>query len=421
MTNDYEKNHLEYSLLKSLFYIFPLIMLGRSGLITTYVTILTIYTIYFFYKNKIKIKIFLIDYFIFLVFFLLIVSTIINLDKLGYFILLKSITYIRFGLFFLIIRNLFYYKFLNFKPIIILTTISCIFLSFDIFIQHIYGQDLFGYKPWHNRYAGIFDDEAIAGSYIQKFAFLCIPTILLFKKLNILKKILITLIITTLGLGILMSTDRMPFIMYLVGITVLIIVTKKFKFLYLLSLFLILCSFVIIYKNNNIIQKRYSFLNSFIIPLNKNNNELSTKSIPMLNDDYFKIFYSSYEIWKKNPIIGNGAKSYSISCFDQSFEDKKKKFCAPHAHNIYFEILTSIGIIGFSFFVINIFILLIKFKKKLIQNNNIYLYLFIILFCELFPFRSYGSIFHTVNGTMFWYLFGLISTVSFTKKNKNYF
>jgi len=420
MINGLEKNYKQTSLLKALFYIFPLIMLSRSGLITAYLTILTIYSIYFFYKNKIKIKIFFIDYFIFLFFFLLVFSTVINLQNLGYLLLFKSVSYIRFGLFFLIIRNLFYYKFLNFKPIIIITSISCIFLSFDIFVQHIYGQDLFGYRPWHDRYAGIFNDEPIAGSYIQKFSFLCISIILLFKKLTIQKKALIILIITTLGIGILMSTDRMPFIMYLLGITVLIIVTRKFKFLYLLSLFLILFFFIIIFKNNTIIEKRYSFLNSFVSPFynfNKTHIELNNKNIPIFNDDYFKIFYSSYEIWKKSPIIGNGAKSYSISCFNASYDDKKKLFCAPHAHNIYFEILTSAGIIGFSIFVICIFSLVKKFKKKLFHdNNNIYLFLFIILFCELFPFRSYGSIFHTVNGTIFWYLFGLVSTINFTKK-----
>jgi hypothetical protein len=109
----------------------------------------------------------------------------LNVDKSGNFLLFKSILDIRFGLLYFIIRNLFYHKIINFIPIIIITCICTVFLSFDIFIQHIYGQDLFGYKPWFERYAGIFNDEAIAGSYIQKFAFISVPIILLMKKLNL--------------------------------------------------------------------------------------------------------------------------------------------------------------------------------------------------------------------------------------------
>jgi len=427
MLNNLKNNIDKISLVKILFYIYPMVMLRPSGYITVYVTFLTIYSFYFLYKNKIKINFFFLDYLVFAILILSILSTLINVEKSGYFLVIKSILDIRFGLLYLIIRNLFYHKIINFIPIIIITCICTIFLSFDIFFQHIYGHDFFGYKPWHDRYAGIFNDEAIAGSYIQKFAFISVPIILLIKKLNLFKIILITLIINTLGLGILMSTDRMPFVIYLLGIAILIIISKKFKILYFINLLLILSLSFLIIQNNTIINKRYLFINSIkstiydyqkrisdFSDLQKNSNgELIVANNSILKDDYFKIFYSGYEVWKINPIIGTGVKSFNLSC-SEAYKTNNKLLCAPHAHNIYLELLANIGIIGALIFITYIFYYLKEFKNILVNNNNsIYLYLLIIFICELFPLRSYGSIFQTVNGSMFWYLLALTSTVSF--------
>jgi hypothetical protein len=90
----------------------------------------------------------------------------------------------RFALLFLIIRNLFIYKIIRFKILFLITAFCTFFLSSDIFVQHIFDHDIFGYKPSYGRYNGVFDDEAIAGSYIQKFAFISVPIILLIKKLD---------------------------------------------------------------------------------------------------------------------------------------------------------------------------------------------------------------------------------------------
>ena len=61
-----------------LFNIFPLIMLMPSGYITFYIAFFIIYSYTFIFIKKIKIKIFFIDYLIFIFFILSIISTIIN-------------------------------------------------------------------------------------------------------------------------------------------------------------------------------------------------------------------------------------------------------------------------------------------------------------------------------------------------------
>jgi hypothetical protein len=228
-----------------------------------------------------------------------------------------------------------------------------------------------------------------------------------------------------------MSTDRVPFIIYLLGMTILIIISKKFKIFYLINLLLILFLSLLIIQNNSIINKRYLFINSvkstiynypkqitnfFNLQKNKNEEVVNVNN-SILNDDYFKIFYSGYEVWKINPFIGTGVKSFNLSC-SEAYKTNDKLLCAPHAHNIYLELLVNTGIIGVFIFITYIFYFLKELKNILINNNNsIYLYLLIIFICELLPLRSYGSIFQTVNGSMFWYLLALTSTINFAHRN----
>ena len=412
---------------KIFFYSFPLIMFSRSGFITVYIIFLSIFSFYYLFEQKLKIIFDLSDYLIFIFFFLLAFSTLINIEKSGFNFFLKSIFNIRFAFLYLAIRNLFYYKILNLKILLIVTCLCTTFLSIDIFIQHINGKDIFGFEPWRGRYAGLFIDEAIAGGYIQKFSFISIPAVFLLNISNVIKKLLISIIIIILGLGVLMSTDRIPFIIYLIQLIILIIISSRFRSVYLISFILLFIISILIFQNNAIIKARYNFLYAFI-----NSNEKVSKdhklkitekiesiySNQFLNnqiyqDDYFKIFYSGYIIWKENPILGAGIKSFNRSC-TELLKINKKILCAPHAHNLYLEILVNTGIIGIIILIIYIFNTLKEVKKIFfVKNNSIYLYLFIIFVAELFPLRSYGSIFTTVNGSMFWYLLALTSLIKF--------
>lgn len=330
---------------------------------------------------------------------------------------------------YLAIRNLFYYKVLNFKIILIVTCLSTTFLSIDIFVQHIYKKDIFGFEPWHGRYAGLFIDEAIAGSYIQKFSFISILTVFVLNISTIQKKLLINIIVIVLGLGILMSTDRAPFIVYLFQVIILIILSAKFRSIYLISFILLCVISILIFKNNSVIKDRYLFLNNLVnfdqeiytdpnsklndkVEINYNHQFLNKK---IFQDDYFKIFYSGYVVWKENPILGTGNKSFNKSC-SKLLEMNKDILCAPHTHNLYLEILVNIGGIGFFLFLSFVFSIFFTIKKNFSYNPKIYLFIIIILIAELLPLRSYGSIFTTVNGSIFWYLLALASSNLHVKK-----
>ena len=55
-------------------------------------------------------------------------------------------------------------------------------------------------------------------------------------------------------------------------------------------------------------------------------------------------------------------------------------------------------------------------KLRMSNNKLLKLSFLIILITELWPLRSYGSIFQTVNGTLFWFLISISSSNLLTKK-----
>ena len=42
------------------------------------------------------------------------------------------------------------------------------FLSLDLILQFFYGKNILGFEPWEGRITGVFQDEAVAGAYLQK-------------------------------------------------------------------------------------------------------------------------------------------------------------------------------------------------------------------------------------------------------------
>ena len=81
-------------------------------------------------------------------------------------------------------------------------------------------------------------------------------------------------------------------------------------------------------------------------------------------------FLTSYEIFKKNPLIGSGIRTFRYECNKDYLENINSKAvdlrCSTHPHNFYFEILSEtggVGILTFLFFITS-------FKKILSSLNG---------------------------------------------------
>jgi len=422
-----------FFIVKLFFYSFPFILLFPSGYITAHTSLLTITSLILIYKQNVKIKLIFIDYLIFLLFFFSIISTLKNITTLGNIIFIKSILDLRFAIFFLIVRNLLVNKIVNLKLLSIITLISSLLLSFDIFLQHLIGHDIFSFKPFEGRYNGFFEHEAIAGSYIQKHLFLSLLSIFLFNVKNIPKIFFITLIINILGLGTLLSLDRMPFIIFLFFIFILFIFMKNFRILFLSNLIVLILLFIGFFKHYEVVNLRYKYFNSDInfnkilettsindIKATENTNNQSSKNEKLFYGDYSKIYNAAYLVFLKNYIIGSGVKSFMFECLKLD-QDKNIISCNNHPHNIYFEILVNLGLTGMCIFIILLFFIIKKIFKSLLEKNindiqKGTLILFLTLFItELMPLRSFGSIFQTVNGSIFWFFLALLSSINSPK------
>jgi O-antigen ligase len=411
-------------------------MLMPSAYITIYISTLIVYFCTFFFINKIKIKIFFTDYLVFIFFISSIISTIIRYEDSDYIVLAKSFADIRFALLFLLIRNLFNNKIIKINTLLKFSFFCTIFLSLDIFLQFFYGKDIFGYPEINGRYSGVFGDEAIAGSYIQKFSIFAILATIYLKHNNIFnkEKFLFSIIII-LGTGILLTLDRIPFFIYILLLSLLFILIKNFRKVIFLCIIAIIIIFFLFYENNILIKNRYQPLIKFaevilvkstnILNINQNIKESNinfNETTMHTGIEYYLLFDSAIYTFKNNFWIGTGRKSYYKSC-DNLKKYRKDLLCAPHPHNIYLEILIYQGFFGLLIFIIFLIMLVKKFYYDLIihknnKTNKILVISLIILFiCELWPLRSYGSIFQTVNGTFFWFMLSIISSKIFIKKN----
>jgi hypothetical protein len=420
-----------YFFVKFLFYSFPVILLFPSGYITAHVSLLSIASILLIYKNNLKIKLLLVDYFVFLFFFLSIFSTLKNITILGNIIFIKSILDLRFAIFFLIIRIILNNEIVNLKILSIISLLASFFLSLDIFLQHLIGHDILGFKPFDGRYNGFFEHEAIAGSYIQKFFLLSLLVIFLLDLKKFKKFFLTTFIINILGLGTLLSLDRMPFLIFIFILFILLIFLRNFRILLISNIIILSILSICLIKKSEVIKLRYEYFNRDInfskildMPIIKNNiknleneNNITVINKKLFYGDYSKLYNAAYLVSLNNYMIGNGVKSFIYECAKLP-PNTSHISCNNHPHNIYLEILVNLGLIGLSLFIVILFLLINKIIKFLSINNinnkvKITQILFLTFFiAELVPFRSYGSIFQTVNGSIFWFFLAIMNYIN---------
>ena len=302
-------------------------------------------------------------------------------------------------------------------------------LSFDIFLQHLNGLDIFNNAPFDGRYNGFFEHEAIAGSYVQKFFLISIFFLFILKINFFYKFFIIIFFINVLGLGILLSLDRMPYLIFFFSTFILLVILKNYRIQLFVSLIVIVFLFQNFFNNYNIVKGRYLSLAAELELvkitklLKKNISEKTTSSKKVskeddnLKSDYLKMYATAFQVFLENPFLGTGLKSFSYECNKLQNNNINKSFtCSTHPHNIYLEIIINQGILGLLIFILFLVILIINNYSKIIftqitkEKKLLSIFFFAMLISELIPIRSYGSIFQTVNGSIFWFFLSIISS-----------
>jgi O-antigen ligase len=306
----------------------------------------------------------------------------------------------------------------NLKIIIKYWLIILLLVSLDTLWQYFFMKDIFGYEKGMEglRLSGPFNKGLRVGAYL---AYISVPLIFYyFSKWQYFKlstKLFLILFYFILLVSIALSGERLGFIIFLASSIVIFIFYSTIKRFIYLFLFLIIFILGMFYLSSTFNKRLIDFYHTV----------LYFKDSP-----WGRLYHSGYLVFKSNYTFGVGLKNYSVVCDNVIIDPEpnhQHQFCSTHPHNLYLEILSESGLIGFLILILT-FLELFFFSRKKIKEfskNKVFheykglLYgNILILFIYFWPLKTSGRFFTTWNGSFFWLNLGFLLLL--TKQiNKN--
>ena len=352
----------------------------------------------------------------------------------------KSLFYFRFFLLAYVLSQFLDLKLgtLNYVVLIILT--FSVFLGIDIFYQYLTGYDFFGFKAgmcqypegvqkYCERFSGFFGKELIAGSFLSTYGILAFYLFFTkfknFKFKNYLSILIFCIIIS----AIILSGERNAILTIIIIFLINVFLNKKIqKHIFKIFISIILIFSVLFSQVDNI---KFRYLEWPMGHLNSTSGSILKK---VLSTSWGTHYITAYDIFLDNKLLGSGFKSFRTECSKSKYDYKilNKKYnlentasgCSSHPHNLYLEILSELGLVGFILFSLLIYFLIFHpFIKnfKYVRNEGDIIILFSIVFAYIFPFRPTGSFSASSYATNLWFFIGfyLYFMKSFIYKIKN--
>jgi O-antigen ligase len=312
-------------------------------------------------------------FYVFIIFWVyLIINSLINNFNLTS--LKISFFYFRYGVFVIAILAL-----LNFDDKFLKNFFYCIlscflFLIVDGFYQYFFLKSIFG-LPGGDKISSFFGDEKILGSYLSRLWPIFFGlSILFYNNKDKLFYLLIIIFILSETL-IFLSGERVAFFYINLSAVFVILFSKNLLKLRLVTLassiaLIILISYLNPSAKERMIDKTLNQMN--LVNDEKQNNE----GVFVFSKQHTHHYITAYKMFLDNKFIGVGVKNFRNFCNNPKYE-KSHLSCSNHPHNIYFQILSELGIIGFSFLLFFLLYyayyvfkhLYLKFKKKVYFND----------------------------------------------------
>ena len=314
------------------------------------------------------------------------------------------------------------------KKIKYLYFIIIIFVIIDIVFQYYFGFDIFGFQPGMCedghclRYQGPFGKELIAGSFFAYFGLITALFIFNGKILN--------LFFLVLGVAILITGDRSPFIAYVIFFTTYIIISKQKFITKIILIFISLLIFFLVLNLLNSTKKRYLDFTKDITYSGIKKFEGNKNIIDILKEakdsPWGKHYQVAWAMFLDKPINGHGYNSFQIKCkkYEEITNTNAGKFkgCSTHPHNAFLEILAEQGLVGLLILNIIIFYILKKILTLKFNNQDIkikFILSGVLFLCFYFPLKPTGSLFSSWLGSITFFIYSFYLFFLDKKKSHN--
>ena len=282
-----------------------------------------------------------------------------------------------------------------------------IIVSIDIIFEYFVGFNLIGNKSnYPGRIASFTEQELKIGGFYFGFMLLAISfTKYKFEKYNFF--FVVFFILSCLLIG-----ERSNFIKILIMTSALFFFTnketisKKLSFLGVLLLLLIV-----------LISLNKTFTNRFFKQINLENKNI--KSLVSYNR-HFSHYSTAIEIFKNNIFFGVGIKNYRNESYKKKytpeyFSHKNSKVKlnylggSTHPHQIHFEVLSELGLIGYIYLFGVLIYFIIKGLKMYVKSKNLlHLCSSLFVITSILPLLPSGSFFTTYSAIIFWINFSFL-------------
>ena len=359
------------------------------------VSTMSIYFLYYSWKHKLYYLYKNFYFYIFGLFCLVCILSSLFSDNV-FFSLKSSTTYIRIGIFALLISYLIdkYEKILDYFYYSLVITFSVLIL--DGYFQYFNGVNLFGSEISGVRISSLFGDELILGSYLARLYPLLFALFVIRSNVSFFEKFTIFFSFLLTDILIFLTGERAAFVLFNLSTIFIIVFISKYKWTRLTIFFVSSLIIIFIVLNNNALYDRYikSPISGMGLTQQNTNKKIFTPSHDFLINTAWNMFLDK-------PILGHGPNTFRIVCNDDKYKHNQNFNCENHPHNFYIQLLAETGIIGFSF-LLGLFVYFIYlsvrhiieyFKYRQIYLSNYQICLLGGLLITIWPITSNGNIF----------------------------
>ncbi len=251
------------------------------------------------------------------------------------------------------------------------------------------------------------ENQKIVNNAQVGFLFYFFALCVLFKfhsSVKILERIAITTLIIACSVVGFYTGSRTAFFGFLLSFGLYLFyyshVNQRKIYAIIIACLIFVTSFVLLPNVNQSIIKRY--VKAFEDAKQIARSLMSDKPVAHKVDVRLRIWQDALNQFKKNPVLGAG--------FGISYHDKKRGKSWVHPHNVFLEILTELGIVGLSIFLMLFGLIFSKAYGLLNQIDRADRMTFFFYPLSLFFFFSYSFLHSDLSTEYFkWYFAGMIT------------